>query len=112
MKVAIVGSRSANSFPLSQLIERLPQGTFEIITGDAAGIDALARAAARKLRLRLRIVQPNYQKYGKAAPIVRNTKIIENADCVLAFWDFHSKGTRNVILQCIKEHKPVKIIKL
>lgn len=112
MKVAVIGSRSTDSLSLDAVIERLPKGTYEIITGGAKGVDLLAEAAARQLQLHLKIILPNYKKYGRAAPIVRNEEIINSADFVLAFWDFHSKGTRNVILECIKKRKPVKIIKI
>ena len=52
---------------------------------------------------------PEYERYGKAAPLKRNITIIENADLVLAFWDGASKGTKNVIDNCKKQKIPVKI---
>ena len=43
---------------------------------------------------------PEYEKYGKAAPLKRNITIIESVDLVLAFWDGVSRGTKCVIDSC------------
>ena len=59
--------------------------------------------------LKLTEYLPEYERYGKAAPLKRNITIIENADLVLAFWDGASKGTKNVIDNCKKQKIPVKI---
>ena len=40
---------------------------------------------------------PDYSKYQRAAPIKRNTLIVEEADVVIAFWDGKSKGTKDSI---------------
>ena len=40
---------------------------------------------------------PNYEKYGKGAPLERNKLIMDECDCVLAFWDGQSRGTKSMI---------------
>ena len=53
---------------------------------------------------------PEYEKYGRSAPLKRNVTIIENADIVLAFWDGRSKGTLSVIKYAEKVKKPCEVI--
>ncbi len=54
---------------------------------------------------------PNYEKYGRIAPLKRNITIIENADMVLAFWDGKSRGTKFTIDKTKQRGIPVQIIR-
>ena len=110
MKVAITGSRSLCADFLSTMLENIPIGCSEIISGGAAGADALAAACAEKLGVPLIVIAPDYEKSGRAAPLIRNAEIVEKADYVLVFWDGKSKGSRNVIMSCLKTLKPVKVV--
>ena len=103
MKTAVIGSRSA---VISNLEEYLPENCTEIVSGGAVGIDRCAAAFAREHGLTLTEFFPDYKKYGRAAPIVRNKQIVEYADLVLAFWDGMSKGTLSVIKYCEKSESP------
>lgn len=47
--------------------------------------------------IKFTVFLPDYNKYGKAAPLKRNLEIIDYSDIVLAFWDGKSHGTRHVI---------------
>ena len=109
MKIAVIGSRSLE---IKNLGKYLPDNTTEIISGGAKGIDKCAGEYALSNNIKLTEFTPDYSKYGRAAPIVRNKKIIENADIVLAFWDGTSHGTKFVIDTCKKQGKPLKIILL
>jgi len=53
---------------------------------------------------------PEYRKYKRGAPLIRNKQIVDYADTVIAFWDGKSKGTESVIQYCIKTGKPYQII--
>lgn len=53
---------------------------------------------------------PDYQRYGRRAPLVRNEQIVEYADQVLAFWDGESHGTGRTIALCIEKNRPVRVI--
>lgn len=99
MKVAVIGSRGLK---VEDLGKYLPEDTTEIISGGAAGIDACAREFALSHGIKLTEFLPEYDKYGRNAPLKRNITIIENADIVLAFWDGKSKGTKFVIDNCGK----------
>ena len=106
MKVAIIGSRNLN---VENLQDYLPEGTDEIVSGGAKGIDTCARNFAIKNGLKLTEFRPEYNKYGRGAPLRRNETIVNYADMVLAFWDGESRGTKFVINYCEKVGKECKI---
>ena len=105
MKVAIVGSRSLNI----DISSYIPVDCTSIISGGAVGIDSIAANYAKMNGKEFIEYLPNYKLFGRAAPIKRNTLIIENADLVIAFWDGKSKGTLNSINQAKKLGKKIII---
>lgn len=109
MKVAVIGSRNIRVVDLDAF---LPIGTTEIVSGGARGVDACARRYARAHRIKLTEFLPDYDTYGKAAPLRRNDAIVTYADLVLAFWDGASHGTRYVVRRCREEGTPVRIFRL
>lgn len=106
MKVAVIGSRNLT---VPNLEKYLPEGTTEIVSGGAKGVDTSARECAQRMGLKLTEFLPEYEKYGRAAPIKRNDLIIDHADMVLAFWDGKSRGTAYVIKTCEEKNKKVVI---
>ena len=82
----------------------------EIVSGGAKGIDHLAAEYAQKHGLKLTEFLPQYARYGKAAPILRNKEIIDYADQIIAFGDGTSKGTFSVIQYAKKCGKPCSVI--
>lgn len=112
MRVAVIGSRDASPDAYELIIKNLPHGCSEIVSGGASGIDLLAKKAAKQLGIKYTCLRPNYSRYGRAAPLIRNSEIVDRADCVLAFWDGYSKGTRHALTCCIKRRKPFRIFLL
>ncbi len=106
MIVAVIGSRNLT---VNKLEVYLPPDTTEIVSGGAKGIDTCAKNFAIKNKIKLTEFLPDYSKYGKQAPLVRNQLIIDYADCVLAFWDGKSRGTKFVINACIKQGKSLRL---
>ena len=104
MKVAIIGSRN---LIVKDLQNYLPDNVTEIVSGGAKGIDACAREYALANGIKLTEFLPEYDKYGKSAPLKRNLLIIEYADEVIAFWDGKSRGTKYVIDNCKKMNKKI-----
>lgn len=88
MKVAVIGSRDLQ---VRDLGAYLPPETTEIVSGGARGIDACARLYAEQHGLKLTEFLPDYTLFGRRAPLVRNDRIIDYSDHVLAFWDGISK---------------------
>ena len=99
MKVAVIGSRGLT---VNDLGKYLPKDTTEIVSGGAKGIDTCARDYALLHDIKLTEFLPEYNKYGRGAPLKRNLQIIEYADVVIAFWDGKSRGTKYVIDNCKK----------
>lgn len=106
MKVAVVGSRNIN---ITDLKNFLPAETKEIISGGAVGVDTSTAEYATKNNMPLTVFLPEYEKYGRSAPLKRNIQIIDYADIVLAFWDGKSRGTKFVIDNCKKRNKKIRV---
>lgn len=109
MKTAVIGSRGIDNIDIGKL---LPDGVTEIVTGGARGVDACAARYAEDHNIKLTVFTPEYEKYGRAAPIVRNRQIVDYADEVVAVWDGKSKGTLSVIKYCEKASKRVTVHKI
>lgn len=106
MKVGVVGSRTLNI----DLKDYIPKEASLIISGGAKGIDTNAREYAIKNGIELLEILPEYKKYGRFAPLIRNDEIIKKADIIIAIWDGKSKGTKYVIEKCRKVGKEIKVI--
>jgi len=107
LKLLVVGSRSIESFDLSEYI---PQKTELIISGGAKGIDTLAEQYADRHGISKLIIKPNYELYGKAAPLKRNEEMVDLADEVLIIWDGRSRGTMYTQKYAEKKNKPIRVI--
>lgn len=110
--MAIIGSRDCGDMTNEDIIPYIPQNCAEIVSGGARGIDTLAQQAAKKLGIKFRCFLPNYNLFGRLAPLKRNISIVDYSDYVLAFWDMKSSGTRYVLAYCLKCEKPFKIIRI
>ncbi len=106
MKIAVIGSRN---LVIEDLSPYIPENATEIVSGGAIGIDACARKYAFDNNLILTEFLPEYNNYGKSAPLKRNLQIIDYADSVIAFWDGSSKGTRHVIESCKAIGKEINV---
>ncbi len=106
MKVAVVGSRELWVEDLGRF---LPEDTEELVSGGARGVDTCAREYAKTHGLKITEFLPEYERYGRSAPIRRNCLIIDYADLVLAFWDGQSRGTAFVIQKCRELGKPIRV---
>ena len=107
MKVAIVGSRKIDSIDIKDFIS---SECNELVSGGAKGVDSCVARFAKANNIPLKEFIPEYKKYGRAAPIVRNKAIVEYADKIIAFWDGKSRGTKWVIDYCEKLGVPCEII--
>ena len=109
MKLLIAGSRSITDFDLTPYI---PDDVTEIISGGADGIDTLAEKYADEHKLSKHILRPEYSKYGKAAPILRNHVMVDLADAVLVIWDGKSRGTRSTVNYAKEKGKDLTLINI
>ena len=106
MKIAIVGSRNISVNDISNYVS----AGDEVVSGGAAGVDKCASEYARAHALKLTEFLPEYELYGRAAPIIRNKRIVDYADKIVAFWDGNSRGTLSVIKYAEKTGKPCEVI--
>lgn len=109
MKILIAGSRTIDMFDLSPYI---PKETTLIISGGAPGIDTLAEKYADEHKISKLILLPQYNLYGKAAPIKRNQTMVDIADTVIIIWNGQSRGTKYTLQYARKENKNVILITL
>ena len=106
MVLGIAGSRTLN-IPLPD--EIMPQNIERIISGGAKGIDRCARDYSEKNHILIMDILPEYELYGRRAPLLRNDVIIRQSDMMYIFWDLKSRGTYYVIKKCIELNKPFRV---
>ena len=97
MKVAIVGTRTYPDLEQVRKYVRDLSPDDIIVSGGAKGVDETAEGEARKLGMEVIFVPAEWNKYGKRAGLMRNDIIVGMADCVVAFWDGVSRGTKYTI---------------
>jgi hypothetical protein len=64
-----------------------------ITSGSARGADLLAERYAQGKGVSFFICKPDYNNFGRSAPLVRNQQIVDAADQIVAFRDGKSRGT-------------------
>ena len=106
MKVGIVGSRDITVSDIGKYITEVE----EIVSGGARGVDRCAEEYAKENGIRITVFLPEYELYGRAAPIVRNKRIVDYSDKIIAFWNGSSRGTLSVIKYAEKAGKPCEIV--
>ena len=106
MKLAIIGSRGLRV----ELEEYITPDVTQIVSGGAKGVDTCAREYALSHGMELKEFLPDYDRFGRGAPIARNREIVAYADRVLAFWDGTSRGTKSVIDLCREKNVPVTVV--
>ena len=105
-RVAVVGSRGIGSADLRKYI---PEDAAIILSGGARGVDRLAEAYAREHGLGLEVLLPDYELFGKTAPLIRDRQIVDKADLVVAIWDGKSPGTRYTVEYAKAQGVPVRL---
>ena len=109
MKYAVIGSRSFNDYELFCAEMSKLKDCTAIISGGARGADKFAEKWAEENKVPIEVVKPDW-KQGQGAGLARNRDIIDMCDCVIAFWDCESRGTKSAIDYAYSKNKAVKII--
>ena len=114
MKLLITGSRKLeNSDTLKLAIEKLKiregQKITMLLHGGAKGADTLAENWAKENKIPTHVIKPNYEQYGKVAPLIRNIELVKLADITLALYATKTRtgGTGHTATQTIKAGKPL-----
>jgi hypothetical protein len=99
-KAIIAGSRGFSDFQLLYAkCEEIFSGEkeVEIVSGTARGADKLGEHYASLKGYSVRQFPADWDKHGKAAGYLRNKDMADYANCLIAFWDGESKGTKHMI---------------
>lgn len=113
MKLAIVGCRHYNDYHrFCSELAAYDMKNVEIVSGGCTGVDKLAEKYAHEKRIPVTIFHANWNKFGRRAGPIRNKKLVEYSDAVIAFWDGKSTGTKNTINIAKKEGKPIVIVSI
>ena len=115
-RVIIAGTRSFNDYELLRdscnnlLSEKQRTHTVVVISGTARGADQMGEHYARERGFQLRRFPADWEQYGKSAGHIRNAKMADNADALIAFWDGESRGTKNMIDNARRKGLAVRVI--
>jgi hypothetical protein len=112
MKVIIAGGRDFNDYnKLCEVCDSFLSGEqeIEIVSGVAKGADKLGEQYAKDKGYYVRRFPANWNKYKKSAGAIRNGEMATYADCLIAFWDGQSRGTKNMIDTATKKGLKIKI---
>ena len=112
MKLAVVGSRDFHDYAwleqclLSVTGDEMPEA---VVSGGARGADELAGRFAGERGIPLVVVPAEWDRFGRSAGPMRNEKIVDLADVVVAFWDGRSRGTRDTLSRARRAGRRVVI---
>ena len=114
-RVIIAGSRGFDDYAVLQTVcdnflsPQKQTRNIVIVSGTAKGADALGEKYARERGYAVERFPADWQQYGKTAGPVRNRLMADNADALISFWDGHSTGTQNMIMEAKKKGMVVRI---
>ena len=115
VKIAFVGSRSFKDHELAKsTLKKFKDkfGDFLFISGGARGADMLCENMAYFMGIKdKQIFEAEWDENGKASGMIRNSKIVENSDIVVAFWDGKSRGTADTIQKAHNKGIPVLTVR-
>ncbi len=116
MHVAIVGYRDWHDYELFEQIVKdweSEHGHISvIISGGATGVDTMAERYAHEHNRPTNIFNADWFMHGKGAGPIRNQKIVDASDAVIAFLGEKSKGTKNCIKLSRKKPIPTFVYKI
>lgn len=98
MKVIIAGSRTISDVLLVSIA--VTESKFkitEVVSGGARGIDLSGEFYAKSKNISVKRFKAHWDKHGKRAGYMRNIKMADYADALIAIWDSKSKGTEHMI---------------
>lgn len=120
MKLIIAGGRDFNDYTLLQskldhLLQNIPTDSIEIVSGGARGADSLGERYANARGIKIKQFIPEWKNpdgtMNRAAGHIRNHKMGDYADTLVAFWDGQSKGTKGMIDYATKKGLNVRVVR-
>lgn len=87
-----------------------------IVTGGASGADKLGEFYAKTHGYNTEKHMPDWEKYAtndsnnkNPAGVIRNQEMVQNSTHLVAFWDEKSNGTKNTIINAVKNDLKVRV---
>ena len=80
---------------LDDLLEK--NSELVLLSGGAIGVDKMGEQWARERGVQTIVYKPDYRRFKRGAPLIRNDRMLVDCDGVVAFWDGKSKGTKYVL---------------
>ncbi len=103
MRVAVIGSRTFTDYAfLEETLKHIY--ITELITGEAEGVDQLAKRYAVEHHISFQEIPHDDQSIQN-----RTYQIINKAQLVIAFWDGKSQGTCDLVKYARKHNKNIRI---
>lgn len=116
MIVGVAGTRDIEDYDL--VASAIRDSNYEVtllVHGGARGVDKLAgRYSLEVLKRRPRVIevtQADYDAYGAAAPLHRNTRIVRVIDALVAIWDGKSRDTLDIINKARSRGLPTYVVR-
>jgi len=108
MRVIVAGSRwITDRFLVDQAIRDSGFSITELVSGCALGVDQVGESWARSNKVPVKRFPAQWVEQGRSAGVLRNQQMAEYADALVALWDGHSRGTKDMIERMIVLAKPV-----
>lgn len=82
------------------------------VHGGAIGFDTQVENYAKKHGIKTKVIRPDYERYGRSAPLIRNKEIVQDADLLVACYDGRERGGTYYTIRLAKSMNiPVRITK-
>lgn len=109
MKTIIAGSRNINNVNLkvSEAVYYSGIKMTEIVSGTARGVDQAGELFGHKNNIPVKRFPAEWERLGRGAGYIRNSKMADYADALIAVWDGVSKGTKHMIEEARKRNLTV-----
>lgn len=122
-RIGVVGSRGITDYnvvadaiinspwtALDYHPDRWATDSYTIVSGGANGVDTNAEKFAKEHGFGVEVIEPDYDDWSNGHPaLVRNTKIVEASDAIIAVWDGRSRGTRDTIDKALERNVPLYV---
>lgn len=120
MKIGIIGYREFNNYKkfCKLLKDKLKELEIKnenidlIVSGGCRGTDLLAKRYCEDNNIQIKEYLAKWKKFGLKAGIIRNKKIVNKSNIIIAYLNEKSKGTKTTINLAYKLNKKVYIINI
>lgn len=110
MKYGISGYRDYKNYEkFSEILKRDFPDITVLILGDCRGVDKMAKKFAIENNITYIEHKAQWKLHKLSAGPIRNKKIADDCEQLIAFYHKKSKGTRNCIGLAMQQQKPVHI---